>query len=177
MLGAMTDHDAVVIARWPGQSPSMVEGLRDLLAAYHLRTEAEKGQDVADVAALPERYRAEIMEPQLVFAHDVVLVASSGDSMVGCVVVAAPVEGRTELKRLWVDSALRGRGVASALVNAALEHAEESRTATVRLSVWKWRTNAIALYERLGFTVTDSWDARDQLVCMEHIGGAPTTTR
>jgi putative acetyltransferase len=37
----------------------------------------------------------------------------------------------------------------------------------VRLSVWKWRAGAIALYERLGFTVTESWDERDQLVCME----------
>lgn len=38
----------------------------------------------------------------------------------------------------------------------------------VRLSVWEWRRGAIALYERLGFTVTESWDERDRLVCMEY---------
>jgi putative acetyltransferase len=35
------------------------------------------------------------------------------------------------------------------------------------LSVWKWREDAIALYERLGFTVRESWDERDQLLCLE----------
>ncbi|MEV1198868.1 hypothetical protein [Microbispora rosea] len=33
------------------------------------------------------------------------------------------------------------------------------------------RTTAIALYERLGFIVTESWDSRDDLVCMEHAFG------
>ncbi|GAB3148327.1 hypothetical protein [Microbispora hainanensis] len=34
--------------------------------------------------------------------------------------------------------------------------------------MWRRRTTAVALYERLGFVVTDSWDSRDDLVCMEH---------
>ncbi|MEU9339540.1 hypothetical protein AB0D49_41470 [Streptomyces sp. NPDC048290] len=46
-------------------------------------------------------------------------------------------------------------------------HAAESGVRAVRLSVQRWRTDAIALYERLGFTITEAWDERDQLVCME----------
>ena len=78
-----------------------------------------------------------------------------------------PDDGRSELKRLWTDPAFRGRGVASSLVRAALTHAASTGVGVVRLSVWQWRTSAVALYERFGFAVTEPWDARDQLVCME----------
>ncbi|MCK8436617.1 GNAT family N-acetyltransferase [Streptomyces sp. D2-8] len=163
----MTDRGDLAIVRWPGRAASGEDGLAALLAAYHLRTEAEKGAAVADVDAVPGRYRAEISDPRTAFAHDVVLVAVSEDAAVGCVVMTAPAEGRSEVKRLWTDPAFRGRGVASGLLGAALAHAAENGVGTVRLSVWRWRTGAIDLYERLGFTVTESWDARDQLVCME----------
>ncbi|MFJ7150359.1 GNAT family N-acetyltransferase [Streptomyces sp. NPDC100445] len=163
----MTDRREVAIVRRPGQAPSVRDGLAGLLAAYHLRTQAEKGEAVAGVDGLPDRYREEIADPQAVFVDAVVLLALSGDTAVGCLVVSAPVDGRCEIKRLWTDPAHRGRGIASSLVGAALVHAAESGVRGVRLSVWKWRTGAIALYEGLGFTVTESWDEREQLVCME----------
>jgi ribosomal protein S18 acetylase RimI-like enzyme len=168
----VVDQREVSIVPWPGQSPSVEEGLAELLAAYHLRTEAEKGEAVADVNGLPDRYRAEVLDPRTAFVDDVVLVALIGDTSVGCLVVTAPVGGRSEVKRLWTDPAFRGRGIASELVSAALAHSAKSGVSTVRLSVWKWRVSAIALYERLGFTVAESWDGRDQLVCMEHAAGA-----
>ncbi|MBO1332694.1 N-acetyltransferase [Streptomyces sp. VRA16 Mangrove soil] len=163
----MSDHREPVIVRWPGKVPSVQSGLSALLADYHLRTQAEKGEAVADVDRLPDRCRAEVLDPRDAFADDVVLVASSGDDVVGCLVVTAPDAGRCEVKRLWTDPAFRSQGIASRLVSAALAHAADNGVDTVRLSVWQWRTGAIALYERLGFTVTASWDARDQLVCME----------
>ncbi|WP_432102280.1 GNAT family N-acetyltransferase [Streptomyces sp. bgisy091] len=166
----MTDRTAVRIHRWPGQDASphglLPPGPAALLAAYHLRTQEEKGEAVAGVDALPERYRAEVLDPLTAFADDVVLVASVGGRPAGCVVVTAPVDGCSELKRLWTDEACRGEGVGSALVRAALAQAAEAGVRAVRLSVWEWRTGAIALYERLGFTVVDSWDRRDGLVCM-----------
>ncbi|WP_327404272.1 GNAT family N-acetyltransferase [Streptomyces sp. NBC_01288] len=163
----MTDQREVSIVRRPGRTLSADDGLGELLTAYHLRTEAEKGQAVADADALPDRYQAEISDPRTAFVDDVVLVAVSGSAAVGCVVVTAPADGRSEIKRLWTDPAFRGRGVASGLLDAAIAHAAESGAGAVRLSVWKWRTGAIALYERFGFAVTESWDERDQLVCME----------
>ncbi|OIJ65290.1 GNAT family N-acetyltransferase [Streptomyces mangrovisoli] len=163
----MTDQGEIAILRRPGRALPVEHGLGALLAAYHLRTEAEKGVAVAEVDRLPDRYRAEIADPRAAFADDVVLTARSGDAAVGCLVVTAPVEGRSEIKRLWTDPAFRGRGIASELLGAALAHAAETGVGTVRLSVWNWRTGAIALYERFGFTVTGSWDDRDRLVCME----------
>ncbi|MFF8505506.1 GNAT family N-acetyltransferase [Streptomyces anulatus] len=163
----MTDHGEVVVVRWPGQAFPVDDSVAALLAAYHLRTEAEKGESVVDVDGLPDRYRAEITDPRTAFAGDVVLVALLGDAAAGCLVVTSPAGGRSEIKRLWTDPEFRGRGIASALLDAALAHAAENGVATVRLSVWEWRTGAIALYERLGFTVTRSWDERDQLVCMQ----------
>ncbi|MFI9173911.1 GNAT family N-acetyltransferase [Streptomyces lincolnensis] len=163
----MTDQRAFTIVRRPGRAASAQDGAAELLAAYHLRTQAEKGEAVAGVGELPDRYRAEILDPGTAFADDVVLLALSGDTAVGCLVVTAPVEGRCEVKRLWVDPAFRGRGLAAGLVRAALAQAAESGVGAVRLSVWKWRTDAIALYERLGFDVTESWEERDQLLCME----------
>ncbi|MDV9171044.1 GNAT family N-acetyltransferase [Streptomyces sp. W16] len=163
----MTDQHGVSVVRRPGGTLSDEDGLATLLAAYHLRTEAEKGRAVADVDGLPDRYRAEISDPRTAFADDVVLVALSGGAPVGCLVVTAPADGRSEIKRLWTAPEFRGRGIASDLLGAALAHAAESGAGAVRLSVWKWRTGAVALYERFGFTVTESWDDRDQLVCME----------
>ncbi|BBC39003.1 hypothetical protein SGFS_102970 [Streptomyces graminofaciens] len=163
----MTGQAEITVVHWTASSDSDTDGLAALLAAYHLRTEAEKGEAVAGVDGLPERYRAEVADPGAAFADDVVLLALSGDTAVGCLVVTAPTGGGSEIKRLWTDPAFRGRGVASGLIDAAFAHAAGNGVGTVRLSVWKWRTTAIALYERLGFAVTESWDERDQLVCME----------
>lgn len=163
----MTDQRQVRVVRWPHRTVATGDGPATLLTAYHLRTEAEKGVPVADAAELPDRYRAEIADPGSAFADDVVLLALAEDTAVGCVVVTAPADGHAEIKRLWTDPAFRGRGTASALLDAALAHAADRGADTVRLSVWQWRTAAVALYERLGFHVVESWDAREQLVCME----------
>ncbi|MFJ3830340.1 GNAT family N-acetyltransferase [Streptomyces sp. NPDC090046] len=163
----MNDQREVVVVRLPGSALSARDGLAELLTAYHLRTQAEKGEAVAGVEEVPGRYRAEIADPRTAFAGDTVLLAMSGDTAVGCLVVTAPAEGRSEVKRLWTDPEFRGLGIASRLVAAALAQAAESGTCAVRLSVWKWRAGAIALYERLGFARTESWDERDLLVCME----------
>jgi len=163
----MTAQDQVSVVRRSAGDLSAEDGTAALLTAYHLRTEAEKGRAVADADGLPDRYRAEISDPRTAFADDVVLLALSGSTPVGCLVVTGPADGRSEIKRLWTDPAFRGRGIASDLLHAALEHAAERDAGTVRLSVWKWRTGAIALYERFGFAVTESWDDRDELVCME----------
>lgn len=172
--GLMALDRPVVVTQLGPDSPGWL-GLPALLTDYHLRTEAEKGAPVAGVDALPARYRAEILDPRSAFGDDVVLVARCGDRSAGCVVVTAPVAGRSEIKRLWTDPELRGQGIGSALLDAALARAGEDGVGTVALSVWAWRAGAVRLYERLGFAVVDSWDERADLVCMERPAG-PTGT-
>jgi putative acetyltransferase len=163
----MPDQPKVAVVHGLGGDPSVQTGLEALLVAYHLQTEAEKGKPVSNLDGLPERYRREILNPREAFADAVVLVALNGSAAVGCLVLAEPMDGRTEVKRLWTDPLFRGRGVATALISSALVEAADQGVRIVRLSVWNWRTAAIALYARLGFTVVRSWDEREQLVCME----------
>jgi ribosomal protein S18 acetylase RimI-like enzyme len=158
---------SVVIVRRPGSTLPAEAGLADLLSAYHLSTEAEKGAPVARVQDLPDRYRREIDHPSESFADDVVLVAIGDQGAVGCLVLTAATAGTAEIKRLWTDPAFRGQGVAGRLITAALEEHRRHGPGVVRLSVWAWRTGALALYQRLGFVVVPSWDERDQLICLQ----------
>ncbi|MET9571181.1 GNAT family N-acetyltransferase [Streptomyces virginiae] len=169
----MSEHTTATVVRSVGRLVREPDALAALLTAYHLRTEEEKGNPVADATRLPPRYRAEIQDPRTAFADDTVLIAVEGGVAAGCLVVTAPAGGSAEIKRLWTDPARRGRGIASVLLREAIAHCADSAVATVRLSVWRWRTSAIALYERSGFRVTGSWDPREDLVCMEY----PAATR
>jgi putative acetyltransferase len=146
--------------------------LSRLLLAYHLRTEAEKGVPVPGVDGLPDRYRDEVLDPGRVFAGGTVFVATVVGRAVGCVVAQAPDGDAVEVKRLWVDPGGRGRGVATALMDAVLGHAASAGARWVRLSVWDWRADAIALYERLGFARVASWDRRPRLVCLSRPVGS-----
>ncbi|WP_258039123.1 N-acetyltransferase [Microbacterium sp. Ru50] len=140
-----------------------------LLRDYHLQTEHEKAQhgavDRLAGAELPARYQAEIDDPASAFAGAVVVVAEGHDGVVG--MVALQRSGRdVEVKRLWVAPAGRRRGVAAALMAYAREHAERADAEGLRLSVWDWRADALALYRSQGFTIEPSWESRARLICL-----------
>jgi ribosomal protein S18 acetylase RimI-like enzyme len=158
----VNDQQEIAVVRWSSQ-----RGLAELLTAYHLQTEAEKGQAVSNASELPDRYRQEIVDPTVTFSKDDVLLATKGDRAAGCLVLTVLDGGRSEIKRLWTDPMFRGQGVASLLMDAAIELSSEKGLDTIQLSVWKWRSGAISLYEKLGFIVTESWDEREELVCMQ----------
>ncbi|MFD6422755.1 GNAT family N-acetyltransferase [Streptomyces sp. NPDC060198] len=169
----MNDRPAFRTLRLPGAEVSPAHGLTGLLTAYHLRTEEEKGLGVVGREDLPERYLSEIRSPATAFAGGLVLLALHDDTAAGCAILtAADGDGRSEIKRLWVGPAFRGGGVASGLIREALAAAGESGVRAVRLSVWSWRTGAIALYVRHGFTAVESWEDRRELVCMERRVGS-----
>ena len=136
------------------------------VGAYLRQTEAEKRReglaprhDGGD--ALPGRYRAEVDDPAAAYAGFPVLLADVDQVTMG-VVVLARLDGAAEIKRLWAAPAARGRGIGSALLDAAVAAAE----GPVRLSVWDWRAAAVRLYESRGFVRVPSWDGRDRLICM-----------
>ncbi|KJL22574.1 Mycothiol acetyltransferase [Microbacterium oxydans] len=139
--------------------------------AYLLQTEREKsqqegGSEPDPSGALPERYRCEVDDPSAAYAGHRVRVAQLGESVVGVVVLSVS-DDVAEIKRLWAVPEVRGRGVGSALLDAALHDARDLGTARVRLSVWDWRTGPVRLYESRGFQRVPSWDDRERLVCME----------
>lgn len=79
------------------------------------------------------------------------LVADWQAAPAAMVSVTAPADGEAELLSMWVDPAVRGRGVGSALVAAALEHARGLGAARVALDVAAGNQPAIDLYLRAGF--------------------------
>ncbi|MFI0924490.1 GNAT family N-acetyltransferase [Streptomyces sp. NPDC021012] len=144
--------------------------LPDLLGAYHLANQAERGRAVAGVAGLAGAYRVEAEDPVGAFAGDTVLLATpvGAEEPVGCVVLKASGEGRgPEIKRLWVAPGARRRGIARALMGEALRRAEAAGEPVVRLTVWKGREEPLALYRSLGFETVESWDERPDLLCLE----------
>jgi len=150
------------VDRWDG-GPAFAP----LLAAYILATEIEKGSPTADVAELPDALRTYLSHPAEIHRHDVVLVARAGDVPVGCVIATASRDGQSEIKRLWVEPTARRTGAGRLLVREAIATAAALGASTARLTVWSWRTQAIALYVSEGFGEVSSWDERDGLVCME----------
>ncbi|MFB4353884.1 GNAT family N-acetyltransferase [Microbacterium sp. LS_15] len=162
----MTDQLRPLVSRWNRDDARESAEFAALLADYHLQTEAEKGAPAATAGDLPQKYAAEVEDPHAAFAAELVLIARYAGRAAGCLVITDRHDGRLEIKRLWIDPAHRGRRIATALLDEAHEHAVRSGASAIRLSVWDWRADAIALYRKAGFAETPSCDDRAQLICM-----------
>ena len=78
------------------------------------------------------------------------LVAELDGVLVGCAGLR-PASAGAEVKRMYVDPAVRGRGVARALLRALVEHARAHGLTTLRLETGTEQPEAIALYESEGW--------------------------
>ena len=76
-----------------------------------------------------------------------VALPAEGDGLVG----ARPFEGAVHVELVWLDPAARGRGLAGALVGAALEPFHPT---VVRVATQAGNVPALRLYETLGFRTT-----------------------
>lgn len=86
------------------------------------------------------------------------LIATVADEPVGMVSVTAPdATSTSELLSLWVAPAQRGRGVADALVDAAVTWADAAGARLLALEVRAANAHAIALYARHGFADSGPW--------------------
>jgi diamine N-acetyltransferase len=113
-------------------------------------------------AFTPARQAAEIADP----AGTVLLAESRapsvGEAEAELVGYAHLLSGRApaavhgpaplELKRLYVARAWHGRGVAQALMDAALAAARARGAGTLWLGVWERNPRAVAFYAKYGFT-------------------------
>jgi ribosomal protein S18 acetylase RimI-like enzyme len=76
--------------------------------------------------------------------------------MISLAVAQMPTGLRSYLEDLVVDSSYRRHGVATALLQAAIETAKNSGARTLDMTSRSSRAGAIQLYERLGFRRRDT---------------------
>ena len=120
-------------------SPDLLAAVRSLLpqltTSGHLITESE--------------LRAMIEAPLTTM-----FVAKDGAAIVGMIslsVAQMPTGLRSYLEDLVVDASCRRRGIARALMEAALDHARNAGARTLDMTSRPSREGAIQLYEELGF--------------------------
>ncbi|WP_299282026.1 GNAT family N-acetyltransferase [uncultured Tateyamaria sp.] len=81
-----------------------------------------------------------------------ILLAEADGTVVGCAMYyPLAAHGVTEIKRVFVDPAARGTGAGRALLQAALEGARGDGYTRAVLDTIAPLTEAIALYDRMGF--------------------------
>ena len=99
-------------------------------------------------------YRAYLADPD-----NLVRVAEYGDGKLGAYLLCSPLSlpadgalpGAVEMKRLYVDAPLQGRGLGSRFVDEALAWARSRRAPEMYLSVYSENDGAPRLYTRYGW--------------------------
>lgn len=101
-----------------------------------------------------------------------ILLARINDEPAGCVMYAALDEKTCLMKRMFVTPQFRGHGVARALAKALMDGARNSGYAAMRLDTGPRQTEAVALYESLGFTHCEPeqddgpyWEDKVYMIC------------
>lgn len=87
------------------------------------------------------------------------LAALQDGEMVGCGGICRHPEDDdvAEIRRMYVDPALRGQGIGARILEALEQQAVELGYRAVRLETGSEQREAIRLYERAGFTPAPCW--------------------
>ena len=107
-----------------------------------------------------------------------ILVAEAGGAMVGYVQF---FDGH--IQRVYVETALQGRGVGRKLIEAALRHPRLASARRISLQVWEENSRAVRLYESFGFeragttTFTIGSEVMEDLVMVLDRGQGETAMR
>lgn len=120
--------------------------------------EATRAEQIAVVRGLFAEYARLVDEPACFVGFERELEALPGDyrlllaeAAAGCVAVRLLDASTAEMKRLYVRSAHRGKGLGRALAQAAIGLAREAGCARIVLDTLPKMREAQALYDLLGF--------------------------
>ena len=109
--------------------------------------------DLAPGAGLLTELRSVMVPPGFL------LLGSVDDQPAGTAGLRALDDGVGEVKRMFVDPALRGRGLARGLLSGLLESAGDFHT--LLLESAEWMTEAHALYRSVGFEDCEPYAGRE----------------
>lgn len=144
----------------PVESTADLTHVRGLLADYEaevaVRLLADYGMVLGDIA--PDHLTE--LESLLV-APGFLLVAEVDGIAAGLCGIKDLGRGVGELKRMYVDPAFRGQGVARALVEQLLVEAEGAGFRRLRLESGVWMAEAHKLYRSVGFVDTTDYAGRE----------------
>ena len=101
----------------------------------------------------PAVQAAEIADPASTFL--LTFDGSSGASLVGYAHLVQQTPD-VQLKRLYVDAAYQGRGLAALLLSKAFEDCRQKGCSRIWLTVWAENHRAISFYRKSGFSICGS---------------------
>jgi GNAT superfamily N-acetyltransferase len=147
----MGDPALVIVPARAADAPAVVELIGRVFAEYGFVWDPEV--EVPDLLAFERHYGG----------GGAFWVARLGHRVVGSVGVERLADGRAELHRLYLDAALRGRGLGRALVEAVLAWCRAH--GIMGLVLWSDTRfeQAHRLYERMGFARTGERELPDDV--------------
>lgn len=107
-----------------------------------------------------QHYDDEALDPAVKYAlpKGRLYLALHGGKAAGCIALRPLSGDRCELKRLYVRPQFRGNGIAGMLCERILEDAQKAGYREIYLDTLPELSDAIRLYEKLGFTYTDCYN-------------------
>jgi putative acetyltransferase len=108
---------------------------------------------IARYFVLEEQDRRQLDDPVAAYIDTggEILIAELDGQRIGCVALVPDGTGAYELSKMAISPELRGRGAGRALLTAAIAHARELGASSLFLGSSTKLTNAVHLYEALGF--------------------------
>jgi len=112
---------------------------------------------LAEVYPPEQRFGPNLKPEHLEDGRGTFLVARDGGRAVGCGAIRVLDPMSAEVKRMYVEPELRGKGVGRAVMMALEAAARRLGVQRLVLETGVHQDAAIALYERAGFTRIDCW--------------------
>lgn len=148
LVAITLNADRIAIAPSDPEAP---EARACLSAYFRLLTERIEGVTAAHVPD-PDPEASHYRPPEGAF-----IIAMCDGLPIGCVSLKTLEPGIGEVKRLWVDPAARGMGLARRLMRAVEDQARALGLTALKLDTNAALTEAIALYEGSGWTLTEAY--------------------